>query len=391
MILALLVAVGLAWAGEEAAVVEGNNRFAADLLGRVREEEDGNLVFSPASLSTALAMAYAGARGETAEEMARVLHLDRDQERVHADFGAWAKALGGEGKPYRLDVANALWVGRDEDLLPGFVKTLETHYGAGEKAVDFDSPDEARRVINEWVAEKTAGKIRDLLQPPLPEPGTSLVLTNAVYFKGKWAQPFPASFTKDEPFRLAGGKEAPAVPMMQQTGPFGLYQGEGFKVLELIYEGGDLAMQVWLPDAEDGLAALEEKFSAGGLAEAGTKLARRPVRVTLPRFRAETALDLGKTLAAMGMPGAFGPGADFSGINGKRDLSISAVVHKAFVDVNEEGTEAAAATGVAIGRTSIARPTPPVEFRADHPFLFAIVHRPTSGVLFLGRVADPRK
>jgi serine protease inhibitor len=377
--------------GEPSAkVVEGNNRFALDLYGRLRDRP-GNLFMSPYSLSTALAMTYAGARGETAEQMAATLHLSLPPGTLHAAFAALERQIkGGDRRPYKLSVANALWGQEGEDFLPDFLKLLAENYEAGLRQVDFRSVEQACRTINNWVEEQTGGKIKDLLQPPHLSPNTSLVLTNAIYFKGDWASPFPKGATKDEMFAVTEDKRVP-VPMMHRTGRLNYRDGGDFHVLDLPYAGNDLSMVILLPKKVDGLARFEESLTSEKLSAWLAKLGPHRVDVALPKFKVEAGFELQKALPAMGMTLAFTRSADFSGIDGKRDLFISAVIHKAFVDVNEEGTEAAAATAVVIARpAAVVRPEPVVEFRADHPFAFLIRHNRSGSILFLGRVTNPR-
>ena len=370
-------------------VVQGNNQFAIDIYARLRQQP-GNLFLSPYSLSTALAMTYAGARGETAEQMAKVLHFDVTPDRLHPAFEALIRQVNeNKGRPYRLSVANALWGQEGDPFLPEFLRLLADRYGAGLRRVDFHFTEQARRTINAWVEEQTEGKIKDLLKPPNLLPVTSLVLTNAIYFKGDWASPFPKGATTDETFTVTGDDRV-SVPMMHRVGHFNYLDGGGFQALELPYAGDTLSMVVLLPKRVDGLTEFEGGLSAKGLADWLARLRPRRVDVALPRFRIEARFELQKVLPAMGMPAAFGGKADFSGINGMRDLFISAVIHQAYGDVNEEGTEAAAATAVVMGRGAAARPEPIVSFRADHPFVFLIRDIRTKSILFFGRVTNPR-
>jgi serpin B len=385
--------------------VEGNTRFALDLYGRLREDQ-GNRFFSPYSVSTALAMTYAGARGETAREMAEVLHFTLPPDRLHPAFhalidhinGASGTQPGGEGKPkdqtrpYKLLTANALWGDRGDEFLPGFLDLVRSQYGAGLRPVDFrHAAEEARRTINAWVEEQTQGKIKDLIQPSDIDASTSLVLTNAIYFKGDWAHPFEESRTrKDAPFTTTGGRKV-NVPLMTQTRPFPYLDGGTFQLLELPYARDELSMVVLLPKDVDGLPALEAQLSEANLTGWLGRTTRPPVMVELPKFSLTETLQLADVLGRMGMPRAFDPArADFSGMNGKRDLSISRVIHKAFVDVNEKGTEAAAATAVTMTRAAAIVPPKPVTFRADHPFIFLIRDRATGSILFLGRLVEPK-
>jgi serpin B len=371
------------------AVVKGNTNFALDLYAKLRAKE-GNLFCSPFSISTALAMTSAGARGQTLTQMTTTLHLP-DQKELHPALGALLAEVNAPGKKrgYELKAANALWGQQGHPFLKDFLNLNKKYYHAGLQQVDFaKSPDDARKTINRWVEKQTNDKIKDLLPPGTIEPLTRLVLTNAVYFKGDWASQFKKDRTKQGPFTLADGSKA-KTPLMRQAGRFAYHDGGSVQVLEMPYVGKDLSMVVLLPQKADGLADLEKSLTPDKLA--GWIKALRPytVDVTLPRFKLTHALSLKETLASMGMTDAFGEKADFSGIDGTRDLYISAVVHKAFVDVNEKGTEAAGATGVIVGARS-AGVRRVAEFKADHPFVFLIRDRRSDSVLFLGRLANPK-
>ncbi len=374
------------------AVVEGNTRFALDLYARLGTEQDGNLFFSPGSLSTALAMTYDGAGGETAEQMAEVLHLRLPRERLHPAFAALQQTweADGEGAGYRLSVANRLWGQRDFDFRADYLATTRQHYGAELARVDFARQAEpARQRINAWVEEQTNGKIADLIPPGVLDAMTRLVLTNAVHFKGDWSEPFRKEATKDAPFHVSA-RERVEVPLMHRQGDYRYWAGDGLRALELPYGEGDLAMVVLLSDEIEGLPDLESRLTAEDLSRWLSGLREREVRVSLPRFTLDSQFQLAEVLGAMGMPRAFTTGeADFSGMSSEEELSLSAVVHKAFVDVNEEGTEAAAATGIAVAATAFVEPEEPAVFRADHPFLFLIRDSRTGSILFLGRLVDP--
>jgi serpin B len=377
-------------ADDARAAVKANTEFALGLYDKLRTR-DGNLFLSPYSISTALAMTYEGACGETAEEMAKALHFTPDHERLRAAFAALlARTRPGKKDDYQLSVANALWGQKNFGFLPEFLNHTRESYGAGLREVDFiGSTEEARKTINAWVEKQTKDKIKDLLQPGILTEDTRLVLTNAIYFKGLWARQFKKSATKEEPFRTAGGGSVKA-PLMHQTGDFKYAHGGDFQALELPYRGDDLSMVVLLPKKADGLPALEAKLTASNLDAWLGKLQKQEVEVALPRFKMTRSFGLNATLKALGMRRAFVPGgADFTGMAGSegRRLFIQAVVHKAFVDVNEEGTEAAAATAVAVGADS--EPPPPPVFRADHPFVFLISDNRSGSVLFLGRLANP--
>ncbi|MCX5675086.1 MAG: serpin family protein [Planctomycetota bacterium] len=378
-------------------VSEAANRFAFNLYGQLKGEA-GNLFFSPQSIQTALAMAYCGARGETGRQMVSVMGFQEDRpirpEWMAAACGEFLAALRGDGKPraYELSAANALWGQKGYGFLPDYLALLDRSFGAGLREVDFAADTEgSRRTINAWVEKETREKIKDLIPQGILTSLTRLVLTNAIYFKGDWASAFNKADTRDEDFFAAAGR-AVKVPMMHQTAQFGYCDGGDFQAIEMTYKGDALSMVVLLPKAQDGLAAIEKTLSAETVAGYTAKLSRHNVQVAMPKFKITGQFMLKEPLAAMGMRLAFdiGGNADLSGMNGRQDLYITAVVHKAFVDVNEEGTEAAAATGVVVGLRS-ARPEPIPVFRADHPFLFLIRERKSGCILFMGRLANPKQ
>jgi serpin B len=374
------------WSPAMQAIADGSNRFALDLYGRLRDRP-GNLFFSPYSVHAALAMTADGANGPTRDQMVNVLHLPdgRDRTLVAGDLGRYYSA--GE-KPYELAVANALWGQKGFPWRPEFLTRQRERFGAGFNEADFKADPEAERVrINGWVAEKTRDKIKDLLQPGVVTPQTTMVLTNAIYFKGQWAERFDKSKTRDGEFRLADGKTVTA-PLMHNSGTYRHGDVEGTQVLEMPYQGGDLSMVVILPEKPDGLPALERRLTPEQLMKwIITTREEKNFDVTLPRFKVTWDATLNDPLKALGTTEAFGGGADFSGMAESSPGAISAVVHKAFVDVNEEGTEAAAATGVAAALPA----PPPRHFRADRPFLFLIRDARHGTILFLGRLTDPTK
>jgi serpin B len=376
---------------DQTAAVEGNNAFAVALYGQLRSRS-GNLFFSPESISTALAMAYAGARGDTASQMAKTLHFTLPPEQLHPAMGALLKDLNATHDAYQLSVANALWAQHGYTFLDDYLNLLKNDYGAGLNQVDFKGATEAaRQTINQWVEQKTQDKIKDLLQPGSLRSDTRLVLTNAIYFKGDWQTQFDKAQTKNEDFHLSQGQTAMA-PLMHREGGFNYFDGGTFQVLEIPYKSKELSMIVFLPKDLGGLGGLEQSLTASNTQQWLRRLAPvSKVIVTMPKFKMTQEFELGATLGAMGMPQAFSSSADFSGMTGHRDFAISAVVHKAYVDVNEEGTEAAAATAVTM-RAMAMRPVeqaPPV-FRADHPFVFVIRDNGSDSILFMGRVMDPR-
>jgi serpin B len=366
-------------------LVAGNSAFALDLYERLRAEP-GNLFFSPFSISTALGMTYAGARAHTEQEMAAVLHFTLPQPELHAAMGRLSGELVADSGSELL-IANRLWIQAGEKLLDGFLQVNREHYGATPAEVDFEHQSESTRAtINAWISAQTRERIPELLQKGDINAATALVLTNAIYFKGAWAQRFDAAQTQAGPFQAGPGRTAD-VPMMQQVGRFAHARGADFAALELPYEGGRLAMVILLPDAHDGLAGLERQLSPERIATCLAQLAEKRVSLSVPRLKLRSRCNLAATLAAMGMPSAFGPEADFSGITGTRDLFIDKVIHEAEIEVSEEGSEASAATAVTMERTGI--PSVPIEFHADHPFLFLIRDRESGAILFMGRVAEP--
>lgn len=380
---------------DQATVVEGNNEFALALYGQLRTQ-GGNLFFSPESVSTALAMAYAGARGDTAAEMAKTLHFTLPPERLHPAMGALLAGLNAPHDAYQLRVANDLWAERDYKFLDDFLKLTASDYGAGFNPVDFKGATEAARLtINQWVEQKTDSKIKDLLQPGMVNPMTRLVLTDAIYFKADWQSQFQQAQTENENFYLSDERKNVKAPLMHCTGGYNYFDGGTFQALEMPYKSRDLSMIVFLPKDMDGLPAFEQSLTAPNVRQWLSQLQPVPrVIVTFPKFKVTEQLELGSTLGAMGMPSAFAmSAADFSGMTGNRELFLSAVIHKAFIDVNEVGTEAAAATAaVMVGMAMRAPgPTPPPEFRADHPFVFVIRDNRSGGILFMGRLTDPTK
>jgi serpin B len=378
-------------AADVRALVDGNTTFALDLYQQLKSAE-GNLFFSPHSISTALAMTYAGARGNTAKQMSRALHLKLDEKQLHKAFGqleAQLRAFAQKEK-VELSFANALWAQKDYRFLEQFLNLVKHYYRAELSYADFKTAHEsARGQINDWVERQTNDKIKDLIKPGVLNALTRLVLANAIYFKGLWESQFDKSITRDAEFWLDPDTTVD-VPMMSQEHEFNYVENDQLQVLELPYAGNDLSMTVLLPKKHDGLAELESSLTAHTLRSLVAKSHEQTVTVYLPRFKLTSQFSLQNTLAAMGMPDAFSQNtADFSAMDGNRMLYISAVVHKAFVDVNEEGTEAAAATGVVVSVTAM--PVRPAVFRADHPFVFLIRDIHSGSILFLGRVVDPTK
>jgi len=370
-------------------VVEGNSAFALDLYRRLSAGV-GNLFFSPFSISTALAMTYGGAHGATADEIATALRSPFGQHRLHPAFTDLLRQIKGKSQGLELSLANGLWAQRGYEFRDSFKNLVKSHYGAELRELDFSAAAEACGIINEWVERQTHGKIRDLIGRGMLGPLTRLILANAIYFKGDWARPFGKDQTKDAPFRTP--KQKVTVPMMYQLTDFGYLETDGFQVLELAYDGRDLAMLVFLPRKVDGLPQLEKSLSSENLRTCLAGLRTRPVHAYLPRFRTTSAIILNEALSEMGMRLAFDDSAaDFSGMTASERLFLSLILHKAYVDVDEKGTEAAAATAVLITGSAFRPLEVPIPvFRADHPFFFLIRDRRSGSILFLGRVTNPK-
>jgi serpin B len=381
------------------AAAAANNEFGLDLYARLRGQE-GNLFFSPYSLSTAMALAYTGAHGATADQMAAAQHWVQSGQakqpwppaQLAQSLGALIKdqnQRGAQGKA-ELVVANALWGQKDLAFQADFLHTIEADFGGGLQRVDFVGDAEAaRKTINVWVADRTHERIQDLVPKGVLDRMTRLVLTNAIYFKGAWASPFQKEKTQKRPFTSSSGA-APEVPLMTQTASFPYAEANDLQILEMPYAGAGLSMVILLPRQPAALPEVEKTLCVEKVSGWLQGLKTTEVRVFVPRFTLSSEFSLAETLRSMGVTDAFSAQADFSGMTGSRDLMISAVLHKAFVAVDEEGTEAAAATGVVMKLTSMA-PTKPVIFCANHPFVFLIRDRVSGAILFAGRFAEPAK
>ncbi len=376
-------------------LVEDNQAFALELYRYLADRSQDDLFLSPHSISVALAMTYAGARGETEAQMAEALRFTLPQDELHAAFnqldlilsarGEDAKGKDGEG--FRLHVVNALWGQQGYDFEETFLDTLARNYGAGLRLVDFvEDAEGARQTINAWVSEQTEGRIEDLIPQGVLDALTRLVLTNAIYFNAAWAEPFEEDMTEDGPFYLLDGSSV-EVPMMHQTEHFGYTAGEGYQAVELPYDGRELSMVILLPDSDE-FAAFERDLDRETLVTILSALRSQRVNLAMPRFEFSSKFSLTDALSELGMPVAFTEEADFSGMNGRRELMITDVLHQAFVSVDEEGTEAAAATAVVVGLTS-AMPEEPVEMTVDRPFIFLIRDIETGALLFVGRTLNP--
>jgi serpin B len=373
-----------------------NRSFAFNLFQKLRGQ-DGNLFYSPHSISIALAMTYAGARTETQTQMRQAMNFTLPETSLHPAFNALQQALTEREKDknndkdtnFRLNVVNALWGQKGYTFLSAFLDLLSQNYGAGMRLLDYKTdPDAARQVINQWVAEQTADKIKDLIPPSALDQDTTLVLTNAIYFNAEWLHQFNAENTSPAPFNLRNGSQV-SVPTMHISQQFGYYRGEGFTMLELPYTGNQVSMIVIVPD-QGKFGQIEQELTSEKWDAAIQGLKYVQVNLAMPKFKFTSELALNDPLTRSGMPIAFQPDrADFSGMDGTKTLYISDVLHKAFINLDEFGTEAAAATAVVVGATSM--PAEPVDLKIDRPFLFTIQDKPTGEILFLGRVVDPSK
>ena len=370
-------------------IARDNTLFTLDLYNQLKMT-DGNLFFSPFSIFTALAMTWAGARENTAVQMAETLHFTEKPAQFHRAIGDLISQLNAVQKEtdVELSIANAIWAQKGYQFLDEFFRIVQQSYQADLKQVDFSSAAEsARQAINAWVEQQTNEKIKDLLPPKVLNALTRLVLVNAIYFKGFWDNQFKSRDTREMEFWLLT-EVAVKVPMMHQEHQFGYWENDWLQIMEMPYKEESLSLIVLLPKEKTGITDLEQKLNFENMMAWQSRLRKRKVIVFFPKFKIESQFSLGQTLALMGMPDAFDPElADFSAMVGQKELYISAVIHKAFLEVNEEGSEAAAATGVVVGVTSIA-PSPPI-FKADHPFVFFIRDNKSQSILFLGRVLNP--
>jgi len=386
--------------------IAGDHAFAADLY-KAAQQPGGNLFLSPASVRIALAMTAAGALGDTESEMRSALHLNESAHQTNTGFRALLSDWAARGTPaipkdapdwkrdqlqrdaIELHVVNRLWGQSGKPFLAPFLSVLEKDYRAPLEQLDFaKSLDASVARINAWVAEQTANKIQNLLSVQALSPSTRLVITNAVYFKAAWTSPFHAGST--QPADFFNGAKIVGVPTMQQTAHFAYGEADNAKVLELPYADGSMSMVIVLPNEKDGLGALETSLSGASFDRWLNALKPERVHVGLPKFKTESTFALASALQSLGMKSAFdASAANFGGMDGARDLFIGAVVHKAFIEVNEEGTEAAAATAATMSMSAIRREAPPKEMKVDHPFFFFIRDVKSGSILFAGRIVDP--
>ena len=385
------------------ALARGNSAFAFDLYEALREDGD-NLFYSPYSISLALAMTYAGAQGDTETQMADTLHFGLPQDSLHPTFNALDLELASRGKDdqgdgaegFTLRIANAVWAQHDYEFQQAFIDLLAESYGAGVRHANFrEAPDESRVTINDWIEEQTEDKIMDLIPEGAINRRTRMVLTNAIYFNAAWSLPFDEAGTRERPFHLLDGSET-LVPMMRKTASFSYAKMDGYQVVDLPYVGREISMTILLPD-EGRFREFEDSMDAALVEQALADARREYVALVMPKFEFESQFELAETLKQMGMSNAFdGDMSDFSGMDGNSCfagddpcLHIKEVIHQAFVSVDEQGTEAAAATAVVVAVAESVRPEP-IRVAIDRPFIFLVRDSATGTILFLGRVLDPR-
>lgn len=372
-------------------IVEGLNEFSFDLYHTLNAGSSVNIFYSPLSISSALAMTYAGAKGETAGQMQSTLHYGPQVDLFHSQYGAMIDSLSSKkGQDFKMTIANAIWVQDQFKLRNYYVETVRKDYNSEVRSMDFvNQPEASRDTINYWVEKKTAGKIQDLIPKGMIDDITRLILTNAVYFNAEWANKFNKRLTNEDNFYCLDNKVV-RTDMMYQREHYPVSQTKDYTILEIPYEGYEYSMLILLPNENDGLTDLSKDLSADDIIAHDKDKKHQEVLVYFPKFKMETEYELKKALSGMGMPLAFSANADFSNMTGGKDLMISSVIHKAFIDVDEEKTEAAAATAVVMKLTSMApSPKAPLEFRADHPFMFIIRSRNDNAILFMGQLTNP--
>ncbi|MDD5586126.1 MAG: serpin family protein [Alphaproteobacteria bacterium] len=370
----------------------GTAALTLSLYRQMSGKEDGNIFFSPYSISEALGMAYAGARGKTAEEMARVLGFTLPADKLYPAIAESSRSLmaSGNSTGQSLNIANAIWLKTGFAVLPAYNKLLKDNFSNESYQLDFCQAAQSAKTINEWVEKETKDHIHDLISEKNLDCMTRLVLTNAVYFKGDWLTPFKHDSTSPGSFWTGADKKMDAT-FMHRQGHYEYGEDDAFQILRLPYKN-DLAMLVLLPKAKDGLAAAEKNLNALALEKLDSALKPEEVVLSFPKFESDTKYSLSDYLIKAGMKEAFGNAADFSGITAQEPLRIDAVLHKAWIKVDEKGTEAAAATAVSMLGTAAFNPNvkPPVIFNADHPFLFMIKDRKTGMIIFWGRISSPK-
>jgi serpin B len=368
---------------------EAVNAFAFSMFKDLNKANEGNLFISPYSIFTALAMCYEGAKGETADQMADVLAIEQDNASFHNYMKNLYELLNSENNEYNISTANALWIREDYRLLESYLNIIKTVYGGGATEVDFSDAQKAADIINQWVENNTNGLIKDLILPDYINIFTTLILTNAIYFKGIWKYQFGSENTTDRDFKKPSDEtiKVPTMQLLNTENSFNYTETDDVQMLELPYSGDDISMLIFLPKNND-ISNLIVNIDDSKLSTWKDSMEEITLDIYLPKFKVESKYELQDHLNNLGMVIPFTSAADFSGMNGVRELYISKVIHKAYIDVNEEGTEAAAATAVIMERFSIGGPEE-IIFDCNHPFLYLIQHKQTGTILFLGSILNP--
>lgn len=373
---------------------EAVNAFSYNFFKKLNDDsdDDANIFYSPYSVFVALAMTYEGAKGQTADEMESVLNIEQDNDSFHQYMQSLYEYLNYHEK-YDISTANALWVKENLPLLEEYLNVIQTYYGGTVNVTDFSNPDQAAEIINQWVEDNTNGLIKDLIQSSMIDPiYTALILTNAIYFKGLWDVQFDPENTTDRGFKVSQDTfvDIPTMQLIETKDIFNYTETDELQILELPYSGDELSMIIFLPKDNIDLSDVINSIDNDQLTNWKDSMTENELDIYLPKFKFETSYGLNDYLKELGMQEAFASSADFSGITGGKDLFISSVVHKAFIEINEEGTEAAAATAVIMSYTSVNGGGPTrIIFDADHPFLFLIQHKETDTILFMGKVSNP--
>jgi serpin B len=371
-------------------IIRGLNEFSFELYRELNQSYSENIFFSPLSISAALAMTYAGAENTTAAEMRNTMNFGPQRMDFHKEYGNVLDTLSMNNEDFEMNIANAIWVQKKYALLKKYQSIVQNAYLSESRELDFEHQGEvSRSIINSWVEDKTNNRIKDLIPPNVITPDTRLILTNAVYFNAEWANPFNEKMTRKEPFYLLDGSEI-FCDMMYQSYYFQYSQSARYQILEIPYKGYDYSMIIILPKTTLGINQLIDKLDVSVLEKHDENKKGEEVQVNFPKFKMDTDYSLVDALYKMGMHEAFSTQADFSAMTGGKDLMISDIIHKAFIEVDEKKTEAAAATAVIMKLTSMPSvPKMPIEFRADHPFIFMIRHNATKAIIFMGQISKP--
>jgi len=365
-------------------LVDSLNMFSFDFYQKISENNKGNIFFSPYSIFVALSMAYEGARGNTSNQMNDILHFVQNDSETRGSFGKIYNMLNQKQIGYKINTANAFWIQQNYPFLSEYIYLLQNYYMAEAGELDFSKNVESADVINAWIENQTNGKIKDMIDPSALSEYTRLVLTNAIYFKGLWENQFDPDYTIQTDFKISANETVKVDMMSLSDCVFNYTETDELEILKMPYQGNDVSMIVIL-SKENNISVVESFLNAGSLEDWNSSIREIKININIPKFKFETEYNLNNLLVKMGMIDAFSPNdADFSGMDGTKNLFISDVLHKAFVEVNEEGTEAAAATSVIVTTSAI-----PFTFNADHPFVFLIRHEKTGAILFMGKIINP--